>query len=126
MAVDLSLPRTRFYGDIGFYVEVRLQGSSKPNEGYIEIKPSNGTWGGICDDNFGTSEGDVICRMLGYSHSQYYKHSFGHGSGQILLDELKCTGNEDSILECPHNNWGNEYCVDSGPGHEWAGVTCKE
>ena len=46
--------------------------------------------------------------------------------GEILLDGLRCTGNEVSILECPHKGWGNEDCVDSGPNHEWAGVTCKE
>ena len=57
-----------YYGDNGFYVQVRLQGGSKLNEGFIEIKPSNGTWGGICDDAFNKPEADVICRMVGYSH----------------------------------------------------------
>ena len=117
-------------------VEVRLQGSSKPNEGYIEIKPSNGTWGGICDDNFNKYAADVICRMLGYSHGSknawkgafdgHGSHQFGHGPGEILLDDLKCTGNEGSILECFHGSWGIHDCRDSGSNHEWAGVTCKE
>ena len=129
----------RFYGDNGFYVELGLQGGSHPNEGYIEIKPSNGTWGGICDDYFGKNDADVICRMLGYSSGSekvwhgpglgpdaISMHSFGHGSGEILLDNLDCTGNEDTILECNHRGWGVEDCQDSGPSHEWAGVTCKE
>ena len=134
-----TIPK-RFYGENAFYVEVRLQGGSKPNEGYIEIKPSNGTWGGICDDFFYKIEADVTCRMLGYSRgskkawrgafdrhgSHYAMHQFGHGPGEILLDDLKCTGNEGSILECFHGSWGIHNCRDSGSSHEWAGVTCKE
>ena len=49
-------------------MQVRLRGGSKPNEGYVEIKPSNGKWGGICDDSFDKSDADVICRMVGYPH----------------------------------------------------------
>ena len=119
-------------------VEVRLQGSSKPNEGYIEIKPSNGTWGGICDDFFDKSEADVICRMAGYPHGAEFawqgtrggnstiNHSFGHGSGSILLDDVYCNGNEDSILQCTHKEWGDNNCHDghTKKTHEWAGVTC--
>ena len=70
--------------------------------------------------------------MLGYSHgAESYgggslHHSFGHGLGRILLGNLKCSGNEDSILECSYRGWGIEDCSDSGPGHEWAGISCKE
>ena len=52
-------------------VYVRLGGGSKPNEGYVEIKkpgPGGDDWGGVCDDNVGKPEADVICRMLGYPH----------------------------------------------------------
>ena len=135
-----------YYGDNGFYVQVRLQGGSKLNEGFIEIKPSNGTWGGICDDAFNKPEADVICRMVGYSHGSekawngwtrngwtgnvIQGHQFGHGSGGILLDNISCNGNEDSILECTdldhdHLRWGVHDCRDAGTTHEWAGVTCK-
>ena len=130
-------------------VHVRLRGGSKPNEGYVEIKapsPIN-TWGGVCDDGIGKPEADVICRMLGYPHGSQTawqgpgssqeghrggsyletllpKHSFGHGSGSILLDNLDCTGNEDSVIQCKHRTWGSHNCIVDGAKHEWLGVTC--
>ena len=117
-------------------VHVRLRGGSKPNEGYVEIKaPSaNNTWGGVCDDGIGKPEADVICRMLGYPQgsetawmgprSKRNVHSFGHGSGRILLDNLDCTGNEDSVVQCKHLPWGDHNCKDAGAKHEWLGITC--
>lgn len=45
---------------------------------------------------------------------------FGEGKGQILLDEVQCTGNELSIEECQRSSWGEHNC-----GHkEDAGVSC--
>ena len=117
-------------------VYVRLRGGSKPNEGYVEIKKGDDDWGGVCDDEVGTPEADVICRMLGYPHGsqttwqghwgQVYSlhHSFGHGSGSILLDDLDCTGNEDSVVQCKHRGWGVSNCVEDGAEHEWLGITC--
>ena len=97
----------------------------------------------MCDDKVGTPEADVICRMLGYPHGSQTTwqgkgdldlgrdsfigiqvHSFGHGSGSILLDDLDCTGNEDSVVQCKHRGWGVNDCVDDGANHEWLGITC--
>lgn len=45
---------------------------------------------------------------------------FGEGSGPVLLDEVRCTGNELAIEECPKRPWGEHNC-----GHgEDAGVSC--
>ena len=52
------------------------------------------------------------------------KHSFGHGSGGILLDDLDCTGNEASVVQCKHTAWGTNNCNDEGKKHEWLGITC--
>ena len=102
----------------------------KPNEGFIEIKPSNSSeWAGICDKNFGKNNADVICRMLGYSYGFEIRGYFGNG--RIWLEELSCTGNEDSILECNHEGFGIHMHGYTSPNHRsgyhnWAGVTCKE
>ena len=45
----------------------------------------------------------------------------GKGEGTFLLDELKCHGDEASILDCEFNPWGEHDCQDN----EWAGVSCK-
>ena len=44
----------------------------------------------------------------------------GHGSpsGQFLLDDLRCSGTEVSVFDCPHGGLNNHDC---GSG-EWAGV----
>ena len=46
---------------------------------------------------------------------------FGQGSGNIVLDDLGCTGSETSLFDCPHGGVNNHNC-----GHsEDAGVTCS-
>ena len=98
-----------------------------PNEGFIEIKGSNGIWGGICDDSWDQLDADVVCRMLGYPSSvKVYTQSspFGHGTGSFVLDDLNCVGTEISVFNCacPHPMpEGNHNCGNS----EWAGVKCK-
>ena len=42
------------------------------------------------------------------------------GTGQILLDDLQCTGNESRLFDCPHNGLGNHSCSHSDD----AGVRC--
>ena len=45
---------------------------------------------------------------------------FGNGSGNILLDELDCDGNETSILQCKFDPWTINNCN----YNEWVGVSC--
>ena len=47
---------------------------------------------------------------------------FGQGTGPVLLSEMKCTGEEKSLLDCPHSGWGQNSC-DHGRD---AGVSCLE
>ena len=51
----------------------------------------------------------------------YNEAYFGPGTGDILLDELQCTGDENSVLDCPHNGVGNNDCSHG----EDAGVVCQ-
>ncbi|KAK7482045.1 hypothetical protein BaRGS_00026737, partial [Batillaria attramentaria] len=52
----------------------------------------------------------------------YYLNSYDlcPWTGRILLDNLGCTGNEESLLECNHNGIGNHDCGH----HEDVGVQC--
>ena len=47
---------------------------------------------------------------------------FGHGTGDIILDNVRCNGDEASIEDCGHNGYLTHNCM----GHfQDAGVTCN-
>ena len=46
--------------------------------------------------------------------------SVDDGTGQIVLDNLHCVGNESRLVDCPHGGTGIHDCVHS----EDAGVRC--
>ena len=103
-----------------FSVRVRLGGGNTANEGYVEALGSNGTWGGVCDDDWDMTDANVVCRMLGFSSAEtIYDPSTPVGE-HFVLDNLRCTGNESSIFDCPHNGEWLENCGAS----EIAGVRC--
>ena len=45
--------------------DVRLVGGSTDNEGNVQICYKN-AWGSVCDDNWGMSDSNVVCRQLGF------------------------------------------------------------
>jgi hypothetical protein len=47
---------------------------------------------------------------------------YGSGNGTIWLDNVRCTGNETSIVECNANPRGDNDCSH----HEDVGVFCAE
>uniref|UniRef100_A0A8D2Q455 Neurotrypsin n=1 Tax=Varanus komodoensis TaxID=61221 RepID=A0A8D2Q455_VARKO len=103
------------------FIPVRLVDGSSPREGRVEVYHA-GQWGTICDDQWDDADAEVVCRQLGLggiakAWSQAY---FGEGSGPVLLDEMRCTGNELSIEQCLKSSWQEHNC-----GHkEDAGVSC--
>lgn len=46
--------------------------------------------------------------------------AFGQGTGQIVLDDLRCVGTETSLFNCPARPVGSHNCAHS----EDAGVVC--
>ena len=103
-------------------IPIRLQGPSRANgTGRVETF-YNGEWGTVCDDSWDIKDAEVVCRQLGYKYAIRAIQSGGAsvGSGPIWLDDMKCTGNEESLRLCSHSGWGIENC-----GHsEDAGVEC--
>ena len=100
-----------------------MQDGSTVYEGRIEVRKNGGSWGIVCDDHFDINDGNVFCKMLGYTKGaeDYYSGSyFGHGNLDFHLDEMQCIGAEESFLDCPANSWNNHNC-NSGKA---AGVKC--
>ncbi|XP_052271836.1 LOW QUALITY PROTEIN: deleted in malignant brain tumors 1 protein-like [Dreissena polymorpha] len=102
---------------------IRLVNGSKPNQGRLEVFYNN-TWGTVCDDGFNSSAAKVVCRMLGFTGKLITAAAkngatYGHGTGPILLDDVRCDGTESSLSYCKAN-WGTHNC-----GHsKIVGVDC--
>ena len=89
--------------------------------GRVEIFRS-GVWGTVCDDLWDDIDAGVVCRSLGYSEGYAFTAGDHYGcvDGIIWLDNVECTGTEQSLSECQHNGWEIHNC-----GHyEDAGVSC--
>ena len=54
----------------------------------------------------------MICTELGLGEAVAAIPSafYGQGSGQILLDDVNCMGNEGTIVNCLHSGWEFHNC----------------
>ncbi len=123
--------------------DIRLRGGTTRYEGRVEICIDR-VWGTVCDDFWGTVDAAVACRQLGYSeHSKIFNNTyagrysiydttlfpdvsarlfaaFGQGTGPIHLDDLRCVGNEDALINCTYDS-NTADCSH----FEDAGVVCQ-
>ncbi|XP_064109932.1 neurotrypsin-like isoform X2 [Macrobrachium nipponense] len=68
---------------------------------------------------------EVICRNLGYGSGMsipYTRAYFGEAAADIGVDNLECTGEENSLSSCPGFLWGESDCAHA----EDAGVFCHD
>ena len=121
--------------------EFRLVNGSSANEGRLEVCHDQ-KWGTICDDYWTTEEATVACRDLGYTNgaeSGGVKFlASGNGgipyfgaaasSVPIWLDDIQCSGDESSLLDCEvaggglvSNAWGESNCKHT----EDVGMRCR-
>ncbi|XP_071482925.1 scavenger receptor cysteine-rich domain-containing protein DMBT1-like [Diadema antillarum] len=101
-------------------VTIRLVGGSHPLEGRVEVFMDN-QWGTVCDDEWNLPDANVVCRQLGYGAAEtaQLRARYGAGTGPIHLDDVRCSGNEETLTSCPHTSFHN--CAHE----EDAGVICR-
>jgi hypothetical protein len=84
---------------------------TKPNNGRVKIQ-YRGKWGSICGKNWNINAAHVICRDLGYQRAKSTS-LLAKGSDDVLLDQVKCKGDEASIMFCVHLGLNMHSCDNS-------------
>ncbi|CAI5671654.1 unnamed protein product, partial [Oreochromis niloticus] len=93
-------------------VSIILTGSGSTQcSGRVEVYHNN-SWGTVCDDGWDLNDAEVICRQLNCGSALEVPQSaqFGAGTGQIWLDHVTCSGNENSLTECQHSGFLSNTC----------------
>lgn len=104
---------------------VRLVGESEvaPLRGRVEIF-YNGSWGRVCGYGWDLTEAKVVCRQLGFERTlkaaSQTSDSEEH-KGKIWMNNVGCTGRENSLKECWNERWGVGNCNND----EDASVVCN-
>ena len=82
---------------------IRLVNGSNIYEGRVEVCFSKKQWGTVCDNDWDSSDAQVVCNQLGYPSSgavAVHNSYFGSGHGPIWLDHMNCSGSEFNIFHC--------------------------
>uniref|UniRef100_A0ABM5EMH7 Scavenger receptor cysteine-rich domain-containing group B protein n=1 Tax=Pogona vitticeps TaxID=103695 RepID=A0ABM5EMH7_9SAUR len=100
---------------------LRLVNGSHRCEGRVELFYLS-QWGTVCDDAWDIKDVKVVCQQLGCGRALAASGEarYGPGAGYIFLDNLKCKGDESSLLRCSHIRWNVHNCDHS----EDAGALC--
>jgi deleted-in-malignant-brain-tumors protein 1 len=78
--------------------DVRLAGGSAAS-GRVEVFNYD-AFHTVCDDDFGDIDATVVCRQLGFSAGTVNGNL--SGTGEIILDDVACTGTEARLIDCPN------------------------
>ena len=95
--------------------------SSILQEGTVEVCFNN-TYGSICHNLWNENDARVVCRDLGFSSENttaLINAHYGSSSGPIYLNNVQCTGDEASLMNC-----STVREIDGCTHEQDAGVSC--
>ena len=113
--------------DMANDMDIRLAGGRTKNEGRIEMKFDSGEWGVACGDGWGVREAIVACKQLGlgYAAATMSTSIFGGSNLTKAVRGLGFRGNEESLIDCGHDDFGSLFCPGEGM-HANAAVVCTD
>uniref|UniRef100_A0A8C3CFP2 Soluble scavenger receptor cysteine-rich domain-containing protein SSC5D n=1 Tax=Cairina moschata TaxID=8855 RepID=A0A8C3CFP2_CAIMO len=90
---------------------VRLVDGPNKCAGRVEVLHEN-RWGSVCDDHWDMEDAKVVCKQVGCGSplSALGGARYGRGPDVIWLDDVNCTGTEESIFDCQARPWGQHDC----------------
>ncbi|XP_067396954.1 deleted in malignant brain tumors 1 protein-like, partial [Emydura macquarii macquarii] len=82
-------------------LQLRLASGPSLCSGRVEVL-INDIWGAVCDAGWGLPEAGVVCKQLGcgVALSAPGLAQFGHGTGDMWMEGVNCTGKEFLLTEC--------------------------
>merc|ERR1719348_1751584 len=90
------------------------------SSGNVHVVNSNGYFGPVCDDIWGSDHARVVCRQLGFADGTYTTNShFGLVSSTYAMDSVRCGGTEEHLQDCTYST------TDDCSNGEGAGVYCS-
>ncbi|XP_046574468.1 LOW QUALITY PROTEIN: deleted in malignant brain tumors 1 protein-like [Haliotis rubra] len=105
--------------DAGVYCFPRVRLEPKPQFGGLEIWTGY-SYGLVCSAGFTDTEAKVACRQMGYPDGKALCCSaFGDMGKSIAIGDLKCTGEEASVMDCSHTK--TSQCS----SNHYASVVCS-
>ncbi|XP_072028125.1 uncharacterized protein [Amphiura filiformis] len=104
-------------------VEVRLIDGLYPGDGYVQTRfPNSSDWETFCSSDWDLRDANVVCKQLGfpYAHGTDPEGSLTTGLGDVAINNVYCSGEEQSIGECRLEN-AHLDCFNARPA-----VQCAE
>ncbi|XP_040277038.1 CD5 antigen-like isoform X1 [Bufo bufo] len=105
------------------FLKVKLVSGNHRCTGRLEVE-HDGEWATVCDHNWSRLNFKVVCKQLNCGAPRTFMPcgSRKKGSGAIWMNEVKCTGDERSLSECPVTPLTKHKCAHKQ--EVW--VTCRE
>ncbi|XP_038648272.1 uncharacterized protein LOC119963342 isoform X3 [Scyliorhinus canicula] len=102
-------------------VPIHLVNGPNMCSGRVEVY-RNSSWGTVCANGWDSNAANVVCRVLncGTALSVTQNTTYGEGTGDIWLEDVRCDGSEISLDQCTANPQVGNSCK-----HKDVGVTCS-